>query len=45
MKEPGEYTAGPLEIKDDRDVEVFMAVRVDCVWLELYVTYGDADVT
>ncbi|KAF3505424.1 hypothetical protein F2Q69_00041941 [Brassica cretica] len=45
MKETDEYTSPPLEIKDDRDVEVFMAVRVDCVWLELYVTYGDADVS
>lgn len=45
MKEIDDYTSAPLEITDDGDVEVFMAVRVDCVWLELYVTYGDEDVS
>lgn len=44
MKGRGEYAAPPLEIKDDNDVELFMPVRLDCVWLELYVTYGSADV-
>ncbi|KAL0733434.1 hypothetical protein Bca4012_009644 [Brassica carinata] len=42
--ERGEWTAPPIEIKNDRDLEVFMALRIDCVWLELYVTLGGGNV-
>lgn len=44
MKGHGEYGAPPLEIRNNNNVELFMAVRLDCVWLELYVTYGSVDV-
>ncbi|KAJ4872298.1 DBD_Tnp_Mut domain-containing protein [Raphanus sativus] len=44
MKGYGEYGAPPLEIRNNNNVELFMAVRLDCIWLELYVTYGSVDV-
>lgn len=44
VSEPGDYTVPPIEITDDGDVEIFMSVRIDCVWLELYVTFGGRDV-
>ncbi|KAF3500928.1 hypothetical protein F2Q69_00044618 [Brassica cretica] len=31
MKVPGEYTSAPVEIKEDGDVELFMAVKLDFV--------------
>lgn len=40
----GGYTAPPVEIKEDGDVELFMALRIDHVRLELYVTFGNRDV-
>ncbi|CAF2158193.1 unnamed protein product, partial [Brassica napus] len=41
----GEYTFPPVEIKADGDVEMFMAVRVEHGGLELYITFGDRDVS
>lgn len=42
--EPGDYTTPPIEIKEDGDVELFMSVRLDCVWLWLYVAFGGRNV-
>ncbi|CAH8389229.1 unnamed protein product [Eruca vesicaria subsp. sativa] len=42
--EPEDYSAPPIEINEDEDVAVFMAVRVDNVWQEMYVTLGGQDV-
>lgn len=44
IKEPGDYTTLPVEIKQDGDIELFMSVRSDCVWLEIYVTFDERDV-
>ncbi|CAN6908134.1 unnamed protein product, partial [Brassica oleracea] len=41
----GDYTSPPVEIKDDGDVQLFMAIRMDQVGLEMYVTFGDRDVS
>ncbi|CAH8301801.1 unnamed protein product [Eruca vesicaria subsp. sativa] len=43
-READDYTAPPLEIKEDGDVELFMAVRVDYVWLKIYVTFGEENI-
>nr|VDD24557.1 unnamed protein product [Brassica oleracea] len=42
--DPIGYTLPPVELKEDGDVELFMSVRLDCPWLDLYVTFGDRDV-
>ncbi|KAG5406969.1 hypothetical protein IGI04_013088 [Brassica rapa subsp. trilocularis] len=44
MKVPGDYTTPPVDILDDKDVELFMAVRMDFANLMLCVTYGNVDV-
>ncbi|CAF1930603.1 BnaC05g28750D [Brassica napus] len=41
MKVPGEYTNAPVEIKEDGDIELFMAVKLDFVNLQIYVTFGN----
>ncbi|KAF2551531.1 hypothetical protein F2Q68_00035099 [Brassica cretica] len=41
----GDYTPPPVEIKDDGDVQLFMAIRMDQAGLEMYVTFGDRDVS
>lgn len=41
---PTGYTLSPVELKEDGDVKLFMSVRLYCLWLELYVTFGDRDV-
>lgn len=41
----GDYTSPPVEIKDDGDVQLFMAIRMDQAGLEMYVTFGDRDVS
>lgn len=40
MTDPGDYTTSPIELKNDGDVELFMSVRIDYVWLELCVAFG-----
>lgn len=42
--ERGAYTTPPTEIITDRDVENFMALQIDCPWVELYVTLGGGHV-
>ncbi|RID75395.1 hypothetical protein BRARA_B02442 [Brassica rapa] len=44
MKVPGDYTTPPVDILDDKDVELFMAVRMDFANLTLCVTYENVDV-
>ena len=44
MKVSGDYTTPPVDILDDKDVELFMAVRMDFANLTLCVTYGNVDV-
>lgn len=39
VTESGENTSPPIEITSDEDVEVFMYVRIDHVFLELYVSF------
>lgn len=41
----GDYTSPPVEIKDDGDVQLFMVIRMDQAGLEMYVTFGDRDVS
>ena len=43
MKVPEDYTTPPVDILDDKDVELFMAVRMDFANLTLCVTYGNVD--
>lgn len=43
-KTPAGYTSLPVEIKEYDDVELFMAVRIDHVGLEMYIIFGDRDV-
>ncbi|CAH8354482.1 unnamed protein product [Eruca vesicaria subsp. sativa] len=43
-REPGKYSPPPVEIKEAGDVELFMAVRVDHFWLDMYVIFGEEDV-
>ncbi|KAL0730653.1 hypothetical protein Bca4012_026746 [Brassica carinata] len=42
--ERGDYTTPPIEIKNDRDVELFMSMRIDYMWLEIYVTLGGGNI-
>lgn len=42
--ERGDYTTPPIEIKNDRDIELFMSVKIDCGLVELYVTVGESAV-
>nr|VDD26099.1 unnamed protein product [Brassica oleracea] len=42
--DPIGYTLPPVELKEYGDVALFMSVRLNCPWLELYVTFGDRDV-
>ncbi|XP_013607536.1 PREDICTED: uncharacterized protein LOC106314149 [Brassica oleracea var. oleracea] len=44
MKVPGDYTTPPVDILEDKDVELFMAVRMDYVNLTLCVAYGNVEV-
>lgn len=44
-RDPTSYTSPPVEIKEDGDVELFMSVRIDYAWLELYVTFGERDIS
>ncbi|KAF3610134.1 hypothetical protein DY000_02049512 [Brassica cretica] len=44
MKVPGDYSTPPVDIVEDTDVELFMAVRTDFANLTLCVTYGNVDV-
>lgn len=44
MKVPGDYTTPPLDILEDKDVELFMAVSMDFANLTLCVSYGNAEV-
>ncbi|KAF3590215.1 hypothetical protein DY000_02023430 [Brassica cretica] len=44
MKIPRAYTTPPVELIEDGDVELFMAVRMDFVNLALCVTYGSQGV-
>ncbi|KAF3503929.1 hypothetical protein F2Q69_00044620 [Brassica cretica] len=39
MTVPGEYTNAPVEIKEDGDVQMFMAVKLDFVNLHIYVMF------
>ncbi|KAL0694187.1 hypothetical protein Bca4012_061367 [Brassica carinata] len=43
MKIPGDYTTPPVDIVEDGDVELFMAVRMDFVNLTMCVTFGYED--
>ncbi|CAH8354476.1 unnamed protein product [Eruca vesicaria subsp. sativa] len=43
-KIPGDYTTPPVDILEDGDVELFMAVRMDFVNLAICVAYGNEDV-
>lgn len=45
MKVPGDYTAQPVDIREDGDVELFMSVMMDFVDLHLCVTFGQHDVS
>lgn len=42
--DPTGYMLSPVELKEDGEVKLYMYVRLDCPWLELYVTFGDRDV-
>lgn len=44
MKVPGDYTAPSLEVLEDSDVELFMAVRMEFANMTLCVTYDNEDV-
>lgn len=44
MKAPGATTTAPVDIVEDGDVELFMAMRMDFVDLQLCVAYGEQDV-
>ncbi|KAG2330349.1 hypothetical protein Bca52824_001529 [Brassica carinata] len=44
MKVPGDYTIPPVDILEDKDVELFMAVRMDCVSLTMCVAFGNEEV-
>lgn len=44
MTASGDYTSPPFEIKENSDVEMFMAIKIDHVGLEMYVTFGYKDV-
>ncbi|KAF3502535.1 hypothetical protein F2Q69_00039997 [Brassica cretica] len=44
MKVPGDYTTPPVDILEDKDLELFMAVRMDYVNLTLCVAYGNVEV-
>lgn len=43
-RDPTSFTSPPVEIKEDGDVELFMSVRIEYAWLELYVSFGERDV-
>ena len=44
MKVPGDYTTPLVDRVEDKDVELFMAVKMDFANLTLCVTYGNVDV-
>ncbi|KAJ4887021.1 DBD_Tnp_Mut domain-containing protein [Raphanus sativus] len=44
MKVPGDFTKPPLEILEDQDVALFMAVRMEFASLVLCVVYGSMEV-
>ncbi|CAF1725473.1 unnamed protein product [Brassica napus] len=44
MKVPGDYTTPPVDILEDKDVELFMAVRMDYVNLTLCLAFGNVEV-
>lgn len=44
MKVPGDFTIPSVDIVEDKDVELFMAVRMDFTSLTLCVTYGNLEV-
>lgn len=43
-RDPTSYMSPPVEMKEGGDVELFMSVRIEYAWLELYVTFGERDV-
>ncbi|KAJ4910579.1 DBD_Tnp_Mut domain-containing protein [Raphanus sativus] len=44
MKVTGDFTTPPVDIVEDQDVELFMAVRMDFAGLTLCVVYGSQEV-
>ncbi|WZZ66670.1 hypothetical protein YC2023_078040 [Brassica napus] len=44
MKVPGDYATPPVDILEDKDVELFMAVRMDYVNLTLCAAYRNMEV-
>ena len=44
MKVHGDYTTPPVDILEDKDVDLFMATRMDYVNLTLCVAFGNVEV-